>query len=112
MAAKKTKAAETKTVAELERELAEERRKWEERRKELDKRIATRKKDEENLVKQLVGGEVLAVLGGWRSVDFDALSLALAELPALVAAPEDLDASEDAAYLRVERYVKRMRAGR
>ena len=57
---------------------------------------------------RLIGEEVLASLGGWKEVDFDALSLALAEIPGLVPGGNELDASADAAIARVDAYYARV----
>ena len=59
---------------------------------------------------QAIGEEVLALLGDWRRIDFDALSLALAEIPGLVPDNGELDASADAAIARVDAYSARVRS--
>ena len=57
---------------------------------------------------QAIGEEVLALLGDWKRIDFDALSLALAEIPGLVPDNDELDASADAAIARVDAYSVRV----
>ena len=57
---------------------------------------------------QAIGEEVLASLGDWKRIDFDALSLALAEIPGLVPANGELDASADAAIARADAYSARV----
>lgn len=106
MAAKKMK-----TVEDYEQELAGERAKWEEKKKSLEAKITEIKKEQkkkeaeaEAKAAKLIGEEVLASLGDWKAVDFDALSLALAEIPTLVPADGELDASPEAAMARVDAY--------
>lgn len=104
-------ARKTKTVEDYEKELAEERAKWEEKRKSIESKITEVKKEQQKKedaakakAERLIGEEVLASLGGWKEVDFDALSLALAEIPGLVPGGNELDASADAAMARVDAY--------
>ena len=108
-------ARKTKTVEDYEKELAEERAKWDEKRKSIENKIAEvkkaqQKKEAEAKAKaaQAIGEEVLASLGDWKRIDFDALSLALAEIPGLVPANGELDASADAAIARVDAYSVRV----
>lgn len=108
-------ARKTKTVEDFEKELADERAKWEEKRKSIENKIAEvkkvqQKKEAEAKAKaaQAIGEEVLASLGDWKRIDFDALSLALAEIPGLVPDNGELDASADAAIARVDAYSVRV----
>lgn len=108
-------ARKTKTVEDYEKELVEERAKWDEKRKSIENKIAEVKKvqqKKEGAAKakaaQAIGEEALALLGDWKRVDFDALSLALAEIPGLVPANDELDASADAAIARVNAYSARV----
>ena len=108
-------ARKTKTVEEYEKELVEERAKWDEKRKSIENKIAEVKKvqqKKEGAAKakaaQAIGEEALALLGDWKRVDFDALSLALAEIPGLVPDNDELDASADAAIARVNAYSARV----
>lgn len=108
-------ARKTKTVEDYEKELAEERAKWEEKRKSIESKITEVKKEQqkkESAAKakaaQAIGEEVLASVGDWKRVDFDALSLGLAEIPGLVPANDELDASADAAIARVDAYYARV----
>lgn len=108
-------ARKTKTVEDYEKELAEERAKWDEKRKSIENKIAEvkkvqQKKEAEAKAKaaQAIGEEVLASLDDWKRIDFDALSLALAEIPGLVPANGELDASADAAIARVDAYSARV----
>lgn len=108
-------ARKTKTVEDYEKELAEERAKWDEKRKSIENKIvevkkAQQKKEAEAKAKaaQAIGEEVLASLGDWKRIDFDALSLTLAEIPGLVPANGELDASADAAIARVDAYSARV----
>ena len=108
-------ARKTKTVEDFEKELADERAKWEEKRKRIEDKINAVKKvqqKKEGAAKakaaQAIGEEVLASLGDWKRVDFDALSLALAEIPGLVPDNDELDASADAAIARVNAYSARV----
>lgn len=108
-------ARKTRTVEDYEKELVEERAKWEEKRKSIENKIAEvkkvqQKKEAESKAKaaQAIGEEVLAFLGDWKRIDFDALSLALAEIPGLVPANGELDASADAAIARVDAYSARV----
>lgn len=110
-------ARKTKTVEDFEKELADERAKWEEKRKSIENKIAEvkkvqQKKEAEAKAKaaQAIGEEVLASLGDWKRIDFDALSLALAEIPGLVPDNGELDASADAAIARVDAYSARVRS--
>ena len=108
-------ARKTKTVEDYEKELAEERAKWEEKRKSIESKITEVKKEKQKKegaakakAAQAIGEEVLALLGDWKRIDFDALSLALAEIPSLVPANDELDASADAAIARVDAYSVRV----
>lgn len=108
-------ARKTKTVEDYEKELVEERAKWEEKRKSIENKIAEvkkvqQKKEAEAKAKaaRAIGEEVLASLGDWKRIDFDALSLALAEIPGLVSDNDELDASVDAAIARVDVYSARV----
>lgn len=108
-------ARKTKTVEDYEKELAEERARWEEKRKSIESKITEVKKEQqkkESAAKakaaQAIGEEVLASLGDWKRVDFDALSLALAEIPSLFPANDELDASLEAAMARVDAYSVRV----
>lgn len=108
-------ARKTKTVEDYEKELAEERAKWEEKRKSIESKITEVKKEQQKKegaakakAAQAIGEEVLASLGDWKRVDFDALSLALAEIPSLVPSGNELDASADAAIARVDAYSVRV----
>lgn len=108
-------ARKTKTVEDFEKELAEGQAKWEEKKKALESKIAEIKKEQqkkEDAAKakaaRLIGEEVIASLGDWKSIDFDALSLALAEIPGLVPSGNELDASADAAIARVDAYYARV----
>lgn len=108
-------ARKTKTVEDFEKELAEGQAKWEEKKKAIESKIAEIKKEQQKKedaakakVERLIGEEVLASLGGWKEVDFDALSLALAEIPGLVPSGNELDASADAAIARVDAYSVRV----
>ena len=73
-------ARKTKTVEDYEKELADERAKWDEKRKSIESKITEVKKQQqkkEDAAKakaaQAIGEEVLASLGDWKRVDFDAL---------------------------------------
>ena len=103
-------ARKTKTVEDYEKELAEERAKWEEKSKITEVKTEQQKKEDAAKAKaaRLIGEEVLASLGDWKSIDFDALSLALAEIPGLVPSGNGLDASADAAIARVDAYYARV----
>lgn len=108
-------ARKTKTVEDYEKELADERTKWHEKRKSIESKITEVKKQQqkkEDAAKakaaQAIGEEVLASLGDWKRIDFDALSLALAEIPGLVPDNDELDASADAAIARVNAYSARV----
>lgn len=108
-------ARKTKTVEDFEKELADERAKWEEKRKRIEDKINAAKKEQQKKeaeakakAAQAIGEEVLASLGNWKRIDFDALSLALAEIPGLVPDNDELDASADAAIARVEAYSVRV----
>lgn len=108
-------ARKTKTVEDYEKELAEERAKWDEKRKRIEDKINAAKKEQQKKeaeakakAAQAIGEEVLASLGDWKRIDFDALSLALAEIPGLVPANGELDASADAAIARVDAYSARV----
>lgn len=108
-------ARKTKTVEDFEKELADERAKWEEKRKRIEDKINAAKKEQQKKeaeakakAAQAIGEEVLASLGNWKRIDFDALSLALAEIPGLVPDNDELDASADAAIARVETYSVRV----
>ena len=108
-------ARKTKTVEDYEKELAEERAKWEEKRKSIESKITEVKKEQQKKegaakakAARLIGEEVLASLGDWKSIDYDALSLALAAIPGLVPSGNELDASVDAAIARVDAYYARV----
>ncbi len=108
-------ARKTKTVEDYEKELAEERAKWEEKRKSIESKITEVKKEQQKKegaakakAAQAIGEEVLASLGDWKRIDFDALSLALAEIPGLIPDNDELDASTDAAIARVDAYSARV----
>lgn len=108
-------ARKTKTVEDFEKELADERAKWEEKRKRIEDKINAAKKEQQKKeaeakakAAQAIGEEVLASLGDWKRIDFDALSLALAEIPGLVPDNDELDASADAAIARVDAYSARV----
>ncbi|WP_417059175.1 hypothetical protein [Ellagibacter isourolithinifaciens] len=108
-------ARKTKTVEDFEKELADERAKWEEKRKRIEDKINAFKKEQQKKeaeakakAAQAIGEEILASLGDWKRVDFDALSLALAEIPGLVPDNGELDASADAAIARVDAYSARV----
>lgn len=108
-------ARKTKTVEDYEKELADERAKWDEKRKSIENKITEVKKQQQKKegaakakAAQAIGEEVLASLGDWKRVDFDALSLALAEVPGLVPDNDELDASADAAIARVDAYSVRV----
>lgn len=108
-------ARKTKTVEDFEKELADERAKWEEKRKRIEDKINAVKKEQQKKeaeakakAAQAIGEEVLASLGDWKRIDFDALSLALAEIPGLVPDNDELDASADAAIARVDAYSMRV----
>lgn len=108
-------ARKTKTVEDFEKELADERAKWEEKRKRIEDKINAAKKEQQKKeaeakakAAQAIGKEVLASLGDWKRIDFDALSLALAEIPGLVPDNDELDASADAAIARVDAYSMRV----
>lgn len=108
-------ARKTKTVEDFEKELAEGQAKWEEKKKAIENKIAEIKKEQQKKedaakakAERLIGEEVLASLGGWKEVDFDALSQALAEIPGLIPAGNELDASADAAIARVDAYYVRV----
>lgn len=108
-------ARKTKTVEDFEKELADERAKWEEKRKRIEDKINAAKKEQQKKeaeakakAAQAIGEEVLASLGDWKRIDFDALSLALAEIPGLVPDNDELDASADAAIARVDAYSMRV----
>ena len=108
-------ARKTKTLADYEKELVEERAKWDEKRKSIENKIAEVKKAQQKKegaakvkAAQAIGEEVLASLGDWKRIDFDALSLALAEIPGLVPDNGELDASDDAAIARVDAYSVRV----
>lgn len=110
-------ARKTKTVEDFEKELADERAKWEEKRKRIEDKINAAKKEQQKKeaeakakAAQTIGEEVLASLGDWKRIDFDALSLALAEIPGLVPDNDELDASADAAIARVDAYSMRVRS--
>lgn len=112
MAAKKTK-----TVEDYEQELADERAKWEAKKKSLERAVAEarkeRKRKEAEAVEkaaQTVGEEVLSLFDDWKAIDFDALSLALAEVPGLVPVVEGLDVSAEAARARLDAYYARLHA--
>ena len=105
----------TKTVEDYEKELADERAKWDEKRKSIESKITEVKKQQKKeeaagkaKAAQAIGEEVLASLGDWKRIDFDALSLALAEIPGLVPDNDELDASADAAIARVDAYSVRV----
>ena len=108
-------ARKTKTVEDFEKELADERAKWEEKRKRIEDKINAAKKEQQKKeaeakakAAQAIGEEVLASLGDWKRIDFDALSLALAEIPGLVPDNDELDASADAAIVRADAYSMRV----
>lgn len=108
-------ARKTKTVEDYEKELAEERAKWEEKRKSIESKITEVKKEQQKKeaeakakAAQAIGEEVLVSLGDWKRIDFDALSLALAEIPGLVPDNDELDASADAAIARADAYSARV----
>lgn len=108
-------ARKTKTVEDFEKELADERAKWEEKRKRIEDKINAAKKEQQKKeaeakakAAQAIGEEVLASLGDWKRIDFDALSLALAEIPGLVPDNDELDASVDAAIARIDAYFMRV----
>lgn len=108
-------ARKTKTVEDYEKELAEERAKWEEKRKSIESKITEVKKEQQKKegaakakAAQAIGEEVLASLGDWKRIDFDALSLALAEIPGLVPVNVELDASSEASIARVDAYSARV----
>lgn len=108
-------ARKTKTVEDYEKELVEERAKWDEKRKSIENKIAEVKKAQQKKegaakakAAQAIGEEALTLLGDWKRVDFDALSLALAEIPGLVPDNDELDASADAAIARVDAYSARV----
>ena len=108
-------ARKTKTVEDFEKELADERAKWEEKRKRIEDKINAAKKEQQKKeaeakakAAQAIGEEVLASLGDWKRIDFDALSLALAEIPGLVPDNDELDASADAAIARADAYSMRV----
>lgn len=108
-------ARKTKTVEDFEKELAEGQAKWEEKKKAIESKIAEIKKEQQKKedaakakAERLIGEEVLSSLGGWKEVDFDALSLALAEIPSLVSSGNELDVSADAAIARVDAYYARV----
>lgn len=108
-------ARKTKTVEDFEKELADERAKWEEKRKRIEDKINAVKKEQQKKeaeakakAAQVIGEEVLASLGDWKRIDFDALSLALAEIPGLVPDNDELDATADAAIARVDAYSMRV----
>lgn len=108
-------ARKTKTVEDYEKELADERAKWDEKRKFIESKITEVKKEQQKKegaakakAAQAIGEEALALLGDWKRIDFDALSLALAEIPGLVPDNDELDASADAAIARVNAYSARV----
>ena len=108
-------ARKTKTVEDYEKELADERAKWDEKRKSIENKIAEVKKAQQKKegaakakAAQAIGEEALALLGDWKRIDFDALSLALAEIPGLVPDNDELDASAEAAIARVDAYSVRV----
>lgn len=108
-------ARKTKTVEDYEKELADERAKWEEKRKSIESKITEVKKEQQKKeaaakakAAQAIGEEILASLGDWKRIDFDALSLALAEIPGLVPDNDELDASADTAIARVDAYSVRV----
>lgn len=104
----------TKTVEDYEKELADERAKWDEKRKSIESKITEVKKQQKKeaaakaKATQAIGEEVLASLDDWKRIDFDALSLALAEIPGLVPDNDELDASAEAAIARVDAYSVRV----